>query len=167
MWGLREGQMDRCGEGTVCRVSLLIASTPEMNLERRNEVLEVLGDRRGCEITGKKIGRATNLGQYCMIAKGIKRPFEVGGYEFKMKAGGVMSASLGWTGAGAQQAASWNYHHGFSLPRKHQEARGGILLRIHARERVEGLTMECKQDGEERQHEVTGDMVLGLIQIWV
>ena len=32
---------DGCGEGAVCRVSLLIASTPKMNLERRNEVLEV------------------------------------------------------------------------------------------------------------------------------
>ena len=50
-----------------------------------------------------------------MIAKGIKRPFEVGGYEFKMKAGSVMSDSLGWTGADAQQAASWNYHHGFQF----------------------------------------------------
>ena len=36
-----------------------------------------------------------------MIAKGIKRPLEVCGHEFKMKAGGVMSASSGWTGAGA------------------------------------------------------------------
>ena len=53
-----------------------------------------------------------NLGQYCMIAKGIKRSLEVCGHEFKMKAGGVISASLGWTGGGVQQAASWNYLHG-------------------------------------------------------
>ena len=36
------------------------------------------------------------------------------------------------------------------LPRKHYEARGGVLLRIHARERVEGLTIECKQGWGEK-----------------
>lgn len=54
-----------------------------------------------------------------MIAKGIREPFEVGGYEFKVKAGGVMSASLGWTGAECLVGSKLGITMVFSLPRKH------------------------------------------------
>lgn len=75
-------------EGTACGVSLLSMSLSTVN-SRRREAVEILEERRGCEITDRHTRREVRL-----AATGIRTPREAGGRE--VIAPGQGDSSLLW-----------------------------------------------------------------------